>query len=698
MYRSIQNVNSVKRTRFLGLLAAVSAIALNGGASAHAASEKVQPYKNGWGFDVAGMDKSVKAGDNFFRYANGTYLDHIQIPPDKSTFGPFSILADVARERVQGILTAAGKTAPAGDPTTTEAKLGVYYATFLDEARAEQLGATPLKGDLDQVKAVHDAASLAELFGRAQSSFQFNPFSVGIGPDAKDPTQNALEIGQGSLGLPDRDYYLKPEFAKKKTAYQAYIAKMLGLVGWENPADAAAKVVALETEIAKIQWARVDRRDPVKTYNPTTIGDLSKSAPGIEWVTLFKAAGLPTSDISGTRIIVDEPSAVAGTAKVIKAADQDVIRAWLAFHLADNAAPALSKAFVQADFEFNAHELNGQQQLSERWKRAVGATGRAMGFAIGKVYVDKYFPPSAKASITELTQQVKAAFAERLHHVTWMAPETRDAAEQKLNNFLIIVGYPAKWRTYDSLVVKNGDIYGNMERSSAFEWQYELSHFGKPVDREEWLMTPQTVNAYNNPTQVEVVFPAAILQPPFFDPKGDAAVNYGAIGGVIGHEMTHSFDDQGRQFDEHGRLHQWWKDEDVKRFQALADKFGKQYDAFEVVPGTHLNGKLTMGENIADLGGLTLALDAYHASLHGKPAPVVHGLTGDQRVFLGWAQVWREKVRDDAARNYATVDPHSAPQARVNIPMHNIDAWYKAFDVKPGEKLYLTPEERVKIW
>lgn len=666
-------------------------------AAAADAPSKVLPYNPGWGFATAGMDKKIKPGNDFFKYANGTYLDHLTIPPDKSTFGPFTILADVARERVQGILTSASKNV-VSEPKTIEEKLGAYYATFLDEDAVEKLGAKPLQPDMDAVKAVKDAKALATIFGQAASGFQFIPFGIGIDADAKDPTQYALMLDQGSLGLPDRDYYLQDKFAAKLKAYKAYIGQMLGMIGWPDAGAEADKIVALETALAKVQWSRADQRDPVKTYNPMTISDLAKKAPGVDWQTMFVTMGVPADKAAGYRIIVSEPSAIEGMAKILGAADYATVRAWLAFHLADNAAPDLSKKFVDASFEFNAHELNGQPQISERWKRAVRATSGAMGFAIGKIYVAQYFPPSAKARITGLTHEVKAAFAERLKHVSWMSPATREAAARKLNNFEIQVGYPNKWRDYGPLVVKPGDLYGNAQRAIAFNWQHQLSHLGQKVDRDEWFMTPQTVNAYNDPTQVEVVFPAAILQPPFFDPTGDMAVNYGSIGAVIGHEMTHSFDDQGRQFDEHGRLHQWWTDEDVKRFQALADRYGKQFDAFEVLPGTHLNGKLTMGENIADLGGLTLALDAYHASLHGKPAPVVHGFTGDQRVFFGWAQVWRQKTRDDAARNRAVTDPHSAPAARVNIPTHNIDAWYKAFNVKPGQTYYLPPDQRVKIW
>ncbi|GBQ84531.1 M13 family metallopeptidase [Asaia krungthepensis] len=688
------------------LLGAVSLLALSGhiaparAADAPAAgntTQTVKPYDPSWGFNMAGMDKSVRPGDNFFQYANGTYLKNIVIPADRSSFGPFVILAETARERVQSILTDAGKH-PAADPKTTEEKLGAFYATFLDTATVDKLGVTPLKADLDAVRAVKDQASLSRLFGQSAYGFQYAPFGLMISADDNDPEQYALIMHQGKLGLPDRDYYLKPDFAAKKKAYQAYIAKTLGMIAWPDADQAAARIVALETELAKAQWSRTEMRDPVKVYNPMSVDELAKKAPGIDWPAFLTASGIPADKLGARRIIVGEPSSIAGMAKILASADYNVLRAWLAFHVASNASAYLGKDFVQSAFDFYDHELEGSPQLPVRWKQAVSHTEDAMGWAIGKIYVDRYFPPAAKARITELTQDVKAAFANRLAHNAWMAPATRAAAGRKLQNFEIQVGYPNKWRDYDGLTVKPGDLYGNAARAVAFDWQYNLGHLDKKVDRNEWFMTPQTVNAYNDPNQVEIVFPAAILQPPFFDPKGDAAVNYGAIGGVIGHEMTHSFDDEGRQYDEHGRLHQWWTPDDVKRFQALADRFGKQYDAFEVLPGVHLNGKLTMGENIADLGGLTLALDAYHASLHGKPAPVVHGLTGDQRVFLGWAQVWRQKLRDDSIRNRAVTDPHSAPEARVNMPMHNIDAWYDAFGVKSGEKLYLSPQDRVKIW
>ncbi|MBB2186547.1 M13 family metallopeptidase [Gluconacetobacter liquefaciens] len=650
-----------------------------------------------WGFDLPGRNLSVKPGDNFFDYANGTYVDHLVIPPDRTSWGPFNELAELSRTRVQAILKDVSSR-PEANPATIEGKLGTFYASFMDEAAVEALGAKPLAADLAAIRAVHDAASFAALAAKAQETFQSSPFSLMIQPDAKDPTRYALDLDQAGLGMPDRDYYSKPSFAAKKTAYLAYVEQMLGLIGWPDAKQAASDIVALETAIAKVHWARDEMRDPEKSYNPRTVQQLQKDAPGFDWPTWLKAAGLPEAGLAQRVLIAGEPSAIAGEAKILGATNIATLRAWMAFHLADNAAPDLSKPFVDAWFAFNGKTLSGQPQLPVRWKRAVGATSSAMGWAIGRVYVARYFPPESKVEMGHLTDALKTAFHVRLEHNSWMGPATRAAALRKLDNFTIQIGYPTKWRDYGTLEVHKGDVYGNATRAIAFEWQYWLGHLGKPVDRDEWDMTPQTVNAYNMPVFDEIVFPAAILQPPFFNPKADAAINYGAIGGVIGHEMTHSFDDEGRKFDEHGRLRDWWTKADATRFQKLADRLGAQYDAFEVLPGVHVNGKLTMGENIADLGGLTLALDAYHASLQGKPAPVIDGLTGDQRVFLGWAQVWREKVRDDAVRQEIVVDPHSPPVARVNIPMHNIDAWYAAWAVEAGQKLYLKPQDRVKIW
>ncbi|GAN53754.1 M13 family metallopeptidase [Tanticharoenia sakaeratensis] len=704
----------LSRSRFLGaMLAAGSALSLTPawaapGTPATAPAQpggpsgidSLPPALRGYGhfgLNTAAMDTAVKPGDDFFEYGNGTYLKDLVIPPDLTSFGPFVILMENARAQVRTLLADLGAH-PSADPKTTDEKLGVYYATFLDQKTVDGLGTKPLEADLNAVRGVHDAASLSHLFGQAQASFQFTPFGIGIQPDDRDPTKFSISLGQGGLGMPDRDYYLKPGFAEKKTAYQAYIAKMLGLLSWPDADAQAARIVAFETQIAQAHWARDAMRDPVKAYNPMTVAQLQKAAPGIDWTGLLTTAGIPASGLEKRVLVVGQPSAISAEAKLLQTTDMATVRAWLAFHLADNAATYLSQPFTDASFEFNGHVLSGQPMQQERWKRAVRVSNEALGWAIGQAYSERYFPASSKAEITKLVAEVKAAFKVRLQHNAWMEPATRAMALRKIDNFEIEVGYPKTWRDYSGLKIVPGDAYGNAERAMGYEWAFWLHQLGHRVDRSMWFdMTPQTVNAENLPNFVEVVFPAAILQPPFFDPKADPAVNYGAIGGVIGHEMTHSFDDQGRQYDEHGRLHDWWTKADEKKFTALADRFGAQYGAF-TVQGVHLNPKLTMGENIADLGGLTLGLDAYHASLHGKPAPVIDGLTGDQRVFLAWAQVWRQKLRPDAERARVTVDPHSPPKARVNLPMHNIDAWYDAFGVQPGQALYLPPSERVKIW
>lgn len=661
-------------------------------------------YNAGWGFDEAGMNRAVQPGDNFFEYANGTYLKNLKIPGDMSSYGPFRILYELSLSRQKTILDEAAKKS-VDQPTDDMGKIGAYYASFLDQKAVDRLGAKPLAADLETIRNVNDGKGLAAAFGSSLKSMAFTTFQIGVEQDQKDPEHYMLMLDQGmsigvggGLGLPDTSYYTNPKLADKKKAYQAYIAKMLTLEGWPDAEKNAQAVVDLETALAKVEVPRDQTRDPIKTYNPMPVSELQKLAPDFDWATFLISAGLPAEGLENRKIDVREPAGIKAMATVLKGADIGTLRAWLAFHLGDNAAAYLSSTFYDASFEFNSHTLSGVAQQSPRWKRAVRVTNGALGWALGREYVARYFPPSAQAQITSLVQEVKASFHERLEHNSWMDEPTRKAALNKLDHFAIQVGYPKKWWDYSKLEIRKGDVYGNAVRGVAFNWQHDLDKLDKPVDRDEWGMTPQTVNAYNDPTMNEIVFPAAILQPPFFDPKGDVAVNYGAIGGVIGHEMSHGFDDQGRHYDEHGRLSDWWTKASTDAFQKLADRLGAQYDAQEVLPGAHVNGKMTMGENIADSGGLNLGLQAYHDSLHGKPAPVVHGLTGDQRVFLGWAQVWREKDRPDALRQQMLSNEHAPAITRVNIPAHNIDAWYDAFDVKPGQKLYLAPDQRVKIW
>ncbi len=674
--------------RFTLLASAVSAIV---SVSAQAAEKTAGA--GGWGFDLAGMDRSVKPGENFFDFTDGTAVRNIVIPADRTNFGSFVVLTDLSEKRVHEILDAASAHV-AGEPADAIGKAGALYHAFMDEAAADAHGAAPLKPELAQVAALKTPADFAALQGQAQGSFHGSLFGMTIEPDAKDPTIYAIQLGQAGLGMPDRDYYLTAQFADKKAKYAGFVTRMLSLAGWPDPAGSAQKVLAYEQKIAEASWARADERDPDKTYNPMTLDELKQNAPGFDWQAFFRSAELGTPG----RVVVSEKSAVIRIAALTGETPIDTLQAWAAFHLAVNAAPVLSKDFVSTAFEFNNHELQGQPQERPRWKRAVHAAETALGEAVGEAYVAKYYPPDAQAKMEALTHDLRAAFRVRLEHNDWMAPQTRQKAVEKLDAFDFQIGRPKKWRDYSSLRVDAHDLYGDVERGSAFEWAFQRGHLGHPVDRDEWDMTPQTVNAYNNPVFNEVVFPAAILQPPFFNKDADPAINYGAIGGVIGHEMTHGFDDEGRKFDAHGRLHGWWTAEDARRFDALGKRFGAEYAAMDVLPGAHINPALTMGENIADLGGLTLALDAYHASLHGQPAPVLDGMTGDQRVFLGWAQVWRAKVRPDAARQRLVTDPHSPPVARVNGPVQNIDGWYTAFGVQPGQAMYLTPEQRVKIW
>lgn len=649
------------------------------------------PRMGSWGFDLTGRDTSVAPSKDFFDYANGNYLNKLEIPSDRSRYGAFDALQELSQQRMHAVLEkAAGNPAAAGD----EAKIGAFYRSFMDEAKVNALGAKPLAADLAAIRGIKSKDQMAEHMGSTMREFGGSFFGSYVHDDAKDPEVYAAYLFQGGLGLPDRDYYLEERFKPQKDAYQAYITKLLTLEGWDKPAENAAAIVALETEIAKVSWTRAERRDDDKTYNPFEIAKLQSYAPGFNWSAFLKGANLSKAN----RVIVAENTAFPKIADIYAKAPLETLKAWAAFNLADQAAPYLSKDFDEANYEFRNKTLSGQPVQQPRWKRAVTATDNNVGEALGKLYVEAYFPPESKAKMEALVGDIRVAMKGRIEKLDWMGPETKAKALEKLAKFGVKIAYPDKWRDYSALQVKDGDLYGNIERATAFEWDYRAARFGGPVDDAEWGMTPPTINAYYQPTKNEIVFPAAILQPPFFDPEGDPAINYGGIGGVIGHEITHGFDDQGRKSDGDGRLSDWWTAEDAAKFDAQAKKFGAQYSAVEVLPGAHINGDLTMGENIADLGGLLLALDAYHLSLKGKPAPVIDGLTGDQRVFLGWAQVWRGKYRDDRMRQQLVSDPHSPPKYRVQVPVKNIDAFYEAFGVKPGDGMYVKPEDRVRIW
>jgi putative endopeptidase len=679
--------------------------------AAHAAyADEVQrnatlPQYGAWGFDLAGADPATRPGDDFFRYANGTWLDRNSIAADKTGTSLRMAMTDRVEQRLHDLIEAAvAKSDP--EPTTLDGKVGAFYKSFMDEARIEALGGRAIQPQLEAVRMAKGRDELAGLMGRTNSDFEAALFFLGTDVDLKDPQHYAVYIGQAGLGLPDRDYYLKADFAAQKAAYQAYIAKLLALVGWKDPAGTANQVVAFETQIAQASWSKAEDRDPLAVYNPMSIADLKTFAPGFAWDAFLAQARL--GDLK--RIVVAEKSAFPKLAAIYAQTPLETIKAWHAAHIADNAAYYLSAPFADAYFDLHNKTLSGQQVQNERWKRAIHAVSGGdygvgdridtfgnLGWAVGQLYTDRYFPASAKAKIQELVANLKAAYHGRIEKLDWMSATTKVQALKKLDTYTIKVGYPDHPRDYSALVIRDNDLTGNVLRAAAADWHFYLDRLNGPVDRLDWTMTPQTNDAYNGSLR-DIVFPAAILQPPMFDANADAAINYGAAGGVIGHELTHGFDDQGRKIDADGALRDWWTAADAKAFEDRAKKLGAQYSAFEPLPGVHINGDLTMGENIADAGGLTLALDAYRASLHGKPAPILDGLSGEQRVFLGWAQAWRGKLREDAVRKQVVSDPHSPRQFRVNGVVRNIDAWYALFGVQPSDKLFVAPGDRVRIW
>jgi putative endopeptidase len=662
------------------------------------------PQYGSWGFDLAGADQATKPGDDFFRYANGRWVDQTAIPDDKPAISLRLAMSDAVEQRLHALMDEAAAHDAA--PTTLTDKVGAFYASFMDEARIEAAGTKAIDTQLAAVRKVKTRDELAALSGRANADFEAGLFNVGIDVDLKDPSRYVVYVGQGGLGLPDRDYYLKPDFAKQKAAYETHVATVLKLAGWKDAAAAAKDVVAFETKIAEASWPLSDRRDPVAIYNPMSVAELIAFAPGFDWNAFLREAHL--ADLP--RIVVAEKTAFPKIAAIHAQTPLATLKAWQAMHIADNASPYLSKPYQNAHFELHDKTLSGQNAQAVRWKRGVHAVAGGdflagdrsdsfgnLGWGVGQLYTAKYFPPAAKTQIEQLVTNLKAAFHARIEHLDWMSAATKVEALKKLETYSIKVGYPDHPRDYSALVVRRDDLVGNVVRAAAADWQFQVARLNGPVDRSDWAMTPQTNDAYNGSLR-DIVFPAGILQPPMFDPNADAAMNYGAAGGVIGHELTHGFDDEGRKIDAAGALRDWWTAADAEAFEARAKKLGAQYSAFEPLPGVHINGELTMGENIADLGGLSLALDAYRTSLNGKPAPVLDGLSGEQRVFLGWAQAWRGKLRDDAIRRQVVSDPHSPRVFRVNGVVRNIDAWYALFGVKPGEKLYVAPEQRVRIW
>ncbi len=674
----------------------LSGAALAGAAGAQTASAPapapIAPAKPGpqignFGFDTAGMDRSVAPGDSFYDYASGTWAANTEIPADRSSYGMFDVLGDLSQERTRAILESA-----AARPGS---KIGDFYTSYMDEAAIEARGIAPVKPMLTAIAGAATKDALVREAAKLQQIGVGGLFGMGVTQDSKDPNTYVVVAAQSGLTLPDRDYYLKDDAKLEavRTAYRAYLAQLFTLAGEANAVARADAVFAFEKGIAGAHWTRVESRDADKTYNKWTTADFAAKAPGYPWAAWTSALGYRSQPFT----IVRQPSALTAEAKVFADTPLPVLKDYWALRVLKSTAAYLPRAFDQAQFAFNGTILSGVPQQEPRWKRAVSAVGGAMGEEIGKDYVARHFPPEAKVEIDKLVRNVTAAMGERLSALEWMAPATRTKAVAKLAAFKPKIGYPDEWRDYATLSVARGDLLGNITRAANFEFRRNQAKLGQPIDRGEWLMTPMTINAYANPVMNEIVFPAAILQPPFFDPKADPAINYGGIGAVIGHELSHHFDDQGRKYDPTGKLAEWWTAEDVTRFKTFTDKLVTQYDAYEPLPGQKVQGALTLGENIADLAGLTVAYAAYQKSLNGKPAPVIDGLSGDQRFYLGWAQVWRTKFREQALRQQLIAGPHSPGEQRTAI-VRNLDPWYNAYKPKPGQKAYLAPADRVRIW
>jgi len=666
---------------------AVAAYGATQGLGAHAPAPSSGPQYGSFGFDVAGMDRTVAPGDSFYRFANGNWDRTTEIPADRSNYGMFIVLDDLSRGRTRTILEEAARS--------RGSRLGDFYASFMDEAAVNAAGIAPIRPVLDEIRGIRDRSQWATELGRMARLSIRTPFLAFVNSDERIPSQMILHLRQSGLGLPDRDYYLNddPALAEKRTAYQAYLAQLLTLAGEANAEARAAAIMGFERGIAQTHWTRVQNRDEERTYNKWAIGDFAGNAPGFDWAAYFREAGVAGQ----ASMLVAQPSAFTGTARLIGETPQSVLNDYLLVRALDSAAPYLPQNFVDAHFAFHGTVLNGTPQNEPRWKRGVSLVTGAIPDDLSRIYVQRYFPPEAKRAADELVRNVIAAMDRRLQNLTWMAPETRERARAKLRAFTPKIGYPDFWHDYSSIRICRTNLVQNILNASAWDWDFNIRKLGRPVDRREWGMTPMEINAYANPVWNEIVFPAAILQPPFFDPNADMAVNYGGIAAVIGHELSHHFDDQGSRYDESGALHEWWTPQDRERFNALTERFAAQYDAYEPLPGHHVNGHLTLGENIADLAGLTVAYDAYRHALGGREAPVIDGFTGDQRFYLGWAQVWRRKYREPNLLQRLLTDPHAPSEQRAAV-VRNLDPWYAAFNPAPGSPLYLTPAQRVYIW
>ena len=640
--------------------------------------------------------KPIRPQDDLYRAVNQGWLAANEIPEDRASWGAFGELREEATTQLKAVIDEAEAAGPKGTPD--QRKIAALYASFMDESRLDALGAKPIAMQMHAIDGIRSKRELPAVIAQMNEVRITTPVSISIGQDARDPTRYIPTIYQSGLGLPDRDYYLKDDDVKLKDTrdkYVQHVAKMLALAGVANADAAAAQVLELETQLARAQWTRVENRDPVKTYNKVSPAALDALTPGYAW-----KPWLTTTRVAGKTdaLIVAQPSYLTGFGKTVDAMPLEAWKAYFKYHVIASCAPYLSKPFVDEDFAFEGGVLAGTPVQMPRWKRGVAMTESTIGQGLGKLYVAKYFPPENKARMDALVKNILIAYRQSIDGLDWMGPQTKKEAQAKLAKFDPKVAYPTKWRDYTALTVKRDDLLGNVMRARRFEYNRNNAKLGKPIDRTEWGMTPQTVNAYYNRSRNEIVFPAAILQPPFFDARADDATNYGAIGSAIGHEISHGFDDSGSQSDGDGRLRDWWTAADRERFNAKTKALVAQYDAFEPLPGYHVNGALTLGENIGDNSGIAIAYKAYRLSLGGKPAPVIDGVTGDQRFFNGFATIWRNKMREPALIRQLKSDPHSPNEYRTNGTLRNQTPFYDAFDVKPGDGMYLPPDQRVQIW
>ena len=694
-----QTVSSKSCSLLLGALLAATGVssALHGAIAA----EKRSPMSNG--LDIPGMNPSVAPGNDFFAYANGTWIKSTEIPPDRSTYGTSQILVEVTDKRTVELIQEAAKNKSGANAEAR--KIGEYYASFMDEATIEKKGLAPLQPAFDRIAAIKDRKALSTVLGSmlradvdALNSTNFytdNLFGLWVAQDLSDPSRYSPFLLQGGLGMPDRDYYIdsSAHMAELRTKYQAHLANVLKLAKISDAEGKAARIFDLEKRMATVHATRLESIDVQKANNHWTRKEFETRAPGLDWQVYFKAARLDRQNV----FTVWHPSAVTGLSALVASQPLETWRDYLTLRVIEHAAPFLPKAFVEERFAFYGKEMSGTPKLRERWKRGVANTNDALGEAVGKLYVEKYFSAAEKARAETMVRNLIAAFGQRIDRLEWMAPETKSKAKAKLAALKVGVGYPDRWRDYSALDVVAGDALGNAARAKRVDYQHSLAKLGQPIDRSEWVMTPQLVNAVNLPVMNAMNFPAAILQPPYFDASRAAAMDYGATGATIGHEISHSFDDQGALFDASGKLQNWWTQEDFAHFQASGEKLAKQYDGYKPFPDLALNGKQVLSENIADLAGLAVAYDAYRLSLQGKPAPVIDGLTGDQQFFVSYAQSWRAKFRDQALRQQVITDGHAPNEYRADT-VRNLDAWYTAFTVKPQQALYLAPPERVRVW